>query len=138
MKIYKYYINNEWDNFINTLPSEWKKREEAINEWIVKNGKEVSLEEYFKDYNRESFYKEYRYEHFGEIKNIFEQLAAAEMSYDDELYYCEMKKNSPEDLIESRTDWDTLKEYADGMSYFIERVKNEFADGHIKIVENEC
>jgi hypothetical protein len=133
IKIYRYYYNTqEWRNLINDPTLKGAKRDIAINDFIVKNGTEVSIQEYFNDFNRKSFRdKGYSYKCFGEAENCIERLVYGEREYDEDLLYCDTRESSPEDLCESRTDWDSMKNYADGMARFIESLKSEIAAGTI-------
>lgn len=133
IKIYKYDYNDKgFRAVVNDSTLKGKKREEALNNWIKTNGTEVSINDYFNDYHRDSFYdKGYSYHCDGKPENCIERLAYAELEYDSDLSYCTVREHSPEDLIESRTDWDAMKSYADGLAYFIESLKSEIADGKI-------
>ena len=133
IKIYRYcYSTQEWDNLINDPSLTGAKRKSAINDLIVKNGTEVSIKDYFNDGLRDNFIdKQYSYKCFGEPENCIERLALAEMNYDNELSYCTAKEYSPEDLCEERTDWSEMKDYADGLYYFILSLKREIAAGTI-------
>jgi len=147
LKIYKYNTDSQWKSFIEALNNSNKiglEREAAIQEYIEANGQLVTVQEYFADRRRnESEYwsfamkkmisKGYSYQCYGEVTNCFEKLAYGEMEYDNDLYYCDLSKSSPEDLCESRTDWDDLKEYADGLVSFIDKLKDEIAEGKITI-----
>lgn len=139
MEIYKYYHNTkEWNEICNgKLKS--KEREAAFDNYIKTKGQKVTLQEYFSDYDRNSFswYKErnYAYKCFGEAENCLERLAKAETDWDNGLSYCSAKSNHPEDLIESRTNWDEMQSYADGLYYFIESLKSEIAEGKIVVAE---
>lgn len=57
----------------------------------------------------------------GEPKSIVDELIKLKIG-DTNVYYPSICERSPEDLIESRIDWDELKEHADDMYYFIERL----------------
>jgi hypothetical protein len=132
IKIYKY--NHQDERFItvvndNTLKG--KERNEAIDNWVKENGTEVSLKDYFSDCDRNNWRKDYAYRSFGKAENCIERLAWGEIEYDDDLSYCTMKNLCPEDLIESRTKWDEMKSYADGLYYFIVSLKNEITEGKI-------
>lgn len=138
MEIYKYNRSltetKEWQDILNSTYS-YKERNKLFDELIKKNGNEVTVQEYFSDGKRISIYScnsKYLYICFGKPSNLFERLALSEINYDDDLSYFNLKKYHPEDLTESRTDWDDLKDYADGMYYFIEELKNEIASGNIK------
>lgn len=134
MEIYKYYYNNqEWERIRNSN-LRGKERDEAFDAYIKEHGEKVSVKDYFNDGEREGWRdKNYSYKCFGEAENCFERLAKGEIDFDDDLSYCSVSKNSPEDLIEERTDWDEMKSYADGLDYFISQLKREIASGKIII-----
>ena len=133
MEIYKYAINTkDWKNIVNSN-LKGKQRQTAFDNYIKATGTKVTLQNYFDDDQRDSYPKDYSYQYFGEVKNSLERLAAAEMEYDDDLSYCSAKDNHPEDLCESRTDWDDMKNYADGLYRFIEQLKSEIASGVLTI-----
>lgn len=133
IKIYKYDYNDKgFRAVVNDNTLKGKKREEALDNWIKANGTEVTIKDYFNDHNRDSFYdKEYSYHCDGKPNNCIERLAYAEIEYDGDLSYCTVREHSPEDLIESRTDWDEMRNYADGLAYFIDNLKSEIAEGKI-------
>ena len=136
LKIYKFDPTSvDYRKVVNDSTLKGKARNKAIDETVQKIGTEVTFQEYFSDYNRNySFFKKgYCYHCFGEAENLFEKLAYSEIEYDGDLGYWNKKENSPEDLIESRTSWDEMKDYADGMYYFIESLKGDFASGKIII-----
>ena len=133
MEIYKYYYNTkEWNDICNSKLM-GKERDKAFEEYIKKHGEKVGIKEYFNDSERNSFWKDngYSYKCFGEAENCFERLAMGEIDYDEDLSYCRASSHNPEDLCESRTDWDEMKSYADGLSYFIKQLKCEIASGKI-------
>lgn len=132
IKIYKYNPEDKrFRDVVNNSTLKGKKREEALDNWVKENGAEVSIKDYLNDYNRNSWRKDYAYRCFGKAENCIERLVYAELEYDNDLSYCWVREASPEDLIESRTDWDAMKSYADGLAYFIESLKSEIADGKI-------
>ena len=139
IKIYKYCKNihntEEWKNVVNNNIS-YKEREKLFNEISIKYGKEVTIQEYFSDYNRLSWIKDYNYIMVGEPNNVIEKLVSSEIG-DYLLTYCNMRERSPEDLIESRTSWEELESYADEMYYFIDEIKSEIANGTIIISNKE-
>lgn len=140
MEIYKYdHTTKEWDEIRNSKLKS-KEREAAFDNYIKTKGRKVSLQEYFNDSDRNDFSwrceKSYSYKCFGEAENCFERLAKEEIDWDEGLCYCTTKDRSPEDLIESRTDWDEMKSYADGLYYFIESLKREIAEGKIVLAQN--
>lgn len=132
MEIYKYYHNTkEWNEICNgKLKS--KEREAAFDNYIKEHGEKVSVKDYFNDGDRDGWRdKTYSYKCFGEAENCFERLAKGEIDYDNGLSYCSVSNKFPEDLIEERTNWNEMKSYADGLYYFIERLKREIASGKI-------
>lgn len=138
MEIYKYNRSltetKEWQDIVNSTDS-YKKRDKLFNELIKKNGNEITVQEYFSDGKRISRYScdsKYLYICFGKPSNLFERLAFSEIDYDNDLYYLNLKKYYSEDLTESRTNWEDLLDYANGMYYFIEELKHEIASGNIK------
>lgn len=111
-----------------------KERDKAIEEWVKTHGKTISIKDYFNTYDRYSYYgHQYPevYTCYGTPENCIERLVYAELQYDSDLSYCWVREASPEDLIESRTDWDAMKSYADGLADFISALKSEIAEGKI-------
>lgn len=139
MKIYRYSPNStEYQKILNDNSLKSKQKDNALNDAIQTLGTEVTLQEYFNDTKRNFYFKDYNYQCFGDAKNIIERLAYGEIKYDNDLSYCNIKENFPEDLIESRTDWNDMKDYADGLYYFIKSLKSEIACGNIIFnTENE-
>lgn len=133
MEIYRFDPRcKEWEE-IRDSGLTGLKREEAFKECAKKIGTRLSLEEYFSIPSRENnWMKGVCYECIGQPNNILEELACGEIEYSGELYYCNLRDRRPEDLIESRTDWDTLKGYADDLASFIERLKDEIGTGKLK------
>lgn len=138
IQIFRYQYNTqEWHDLINSS-LKGKERDNAINDFIKKNGTEVSIQEYLNDFNRRSFRdKGYSYKCFGEAENCIERLVYGELEYDEGLSYCNTREHCPEDLCESRTDWDDMKGYADGMAIFIDSLKSEVANGTIKVTNQK-
>lgn len=135
IEIYKYtYDTDEWKNIRNSK-LEWQERENAFNEYIKQSGTKVTIKEYFQDFNRKYNYNKTSYKCFGKPTNTIEKIVFAEIDYLDDLSYLSAKDNNPEDLIESRTDWEVMKDYADGMYYFIHDLIEEFANGKIVFIE---
>lgn len=132
MKIYKYNPNcEEWENIRNSKLVGIK-RDNAFDECVKNIGVELTLQEYFATYPRESdFTKGVCYRCIGKPTNILERLAYSEMEYDDDLSYISMSKSFPEDFIESRTSYEDMINYADGLSYFIDRLKVEIGRGNL-------
>ena len=132
MKIYKYNPNcKEWEDIRNSKLVGIK-RENAFNECIKNIGVELTLQEYFATYPRESdFTKGVCYRCIGEPTNILERLAYSEMEYDEGLSYIHRSKASPEDFVESRTSYEDMIDYADGLVYFIDSLKDEIGSGNL-------
>ena len=76
---------------------------------------------------------EVAYTCIGEPTNCIEQIVKSELGWDDELSYLWKKNNYPEDLNEHTTDWYDMKQHADGLSMFIDRVKQEYMEGIIDL-----
>lgn len=127
MKIIIYNPNtDEWNKFIESLTcNDYKERDRLINNHIMEIGKEVSAKEFVKNsYKYTSWCSEWRFRFFGEPIEPLEKLV--KFVYDS-ASYISMKKNFPEDFVESRTDWDDMVEYADQMAYFIEDLMEDLA-----------
>lgn len=138
MEIYKYtYDTNEWKNIRNSK-LQGQERQNAFNEYIKTYGTKVTIREYFKDFRRgDDYYTQISYKCFGKPTNAIEQIVYAETDYLDNLSYLSAKDNYPEDLIESRTDWERMKDYADGMYYFIHDLIKDIANGKIIVNDKE-
>lgn len=133
MEIYRYNINCQEYKAIRNSGLVGVERENAFNECIKKIGTKLSLSEYFNITDRVvKFGDDVHYMAFGKPNNILEELAYGELDYLSELSYCDLIDCYPEDLIESRTDWQAMKGYADGLASFIDRLKCEIADGRLK------
>ena len=132
MKIYKYNPNcKEWEDVRNSKLVGIK-RENAFNECVKNIGVELTLQEYFATYPRESnFTKGVCYCCIGEPTNILERLAYSEIEYDGELSYIHRSKASPEDFVESRISYEDMIDYADGLAYFIDSLKDEIGSGNL-------
>lgn len=137
MKIYKYNPNcEEWDKVRNSN-LKGKDRDNAINECVVKIGTELTLEEYFNiPFRRSDWQKGVCFRCIGKPDNVLEELAYAEIEYVDELSYCHVRENRPEDLTENRTDWNDMMDYADGLASFIDRLKTEIGNGKLRYGDN--
>ncbi len=133
MEIYRFDPRcKEWEDIRNSNLV-GSKKEMALKDCVRKIGTRLTLEEYFSIPSRKNNWMiGVCYECVGEPNNILEELAYGEIEYSEELYYCHMSEDCPEDLIESRTDWNTLKGYADDLAQFIERLKNEIGTGKLK------
>lgn len=137
IKIYKYSPNSTWFvDVVNDSTLKRKKRDLAIENAIKENGEQISIVEYFKDWNRNSWRKDYCYSCYGEPENSIERLVNAEINYDNDLIYLDAKNNNPEDLKESRTSWDNMKDYADGLYWFIDSVISDVVAGKIIVSQN--
>ena len=133
MEIYKYFNNTkEWNNFVNSKLS-GKERNIAFDNYVKKHGTKVNIKEYFNDYDRNNRWKDlgYSYKCIGDADNCIERLVKGEIDYDDDLMYCSVVNKFPEDLCESRTDWDEMCAYADGLNNFINQLKSEIANGKL-------
>ncbi len=123
IKIYKYDPSSTWfKDVVNDSTLKGKKRDIAIDDAIKEHGVQISIVEYFKDWNRNSYCKDYCYACYGEVENSIERLVNAEINYDEGLTYLNARNNHPEDLIERRTSWDEMKGYADGLYWFINSI----------------
>lgn len=137
IEIYKYNPSSIWfKNVVNNSALKGKKRDISIENAIKEHGVQISIVEYFKDWKRNSCGKGYCYACYGEVENSIERLVNAEINYDEGLNYLSAKNNAPEDLIESRTSWDEMKEYADGLYYFIDSVISDVVIGKIIVSQN--
>ena len=135
-EIYKYNPNcPEWENVRNSK-LEGIEREKAFDECTKKIGTKLTLQEYFSIYFRESDWTQgVCYRCIGKPTNLLERLAFSEMDYDSNLSYINMSKSFPEDFIESRTSYEDMIDYADGLKDFIEELKDEIATGRIVFIE---
>ena len=123
IEIYKYNPSSTWfKNVVNDSTLKGKNRDTAIENAIKEHGVQISIAEYFKDWNRNSCCKDYCYACYNGAENSIERIVNAEINYDKDLTYLNAKNNNPEDLIESRTSWDEMKGYADGLYWFINSI----------------
>lgn len=137
IKIYKYNPRSIWfKEAVNNGKLKGKKRDIAIANAIKENGVQISIVEYLKDWNRNDWGEDYCYACYGEAENSIERLVNAEINGDGCFNYWNVKNNCPEDLIESRTSWDEMKGYADGLCSFISSVISDFVTGKIIISQN--
>lgn len=97
----------KWDLLLNQSFSMTAK-EFWINEW----------ENYFKSQGNDFWFFV-----VGEPESIIDELINLKIG-DSYVSYPWVYEHSPEDLIESRTDWDMLKKHADNMYYFIDNLYN--------------
>lgn len=132
IEIYKYNPSSIWfEDIVNNSALKGEKRDIAIQNAIKEHGVQISIVEYFKDWERNSWFKDYHYACYGEPEDSIERLVNAEINYDEGLSYLCAKNNHPEDLIESRTDWNEMKDYADGLYYFINSLISDVVIGKI-------
>ena len=137
IKIYKYNPSSIWfKDVVNDSTLKGKNRDIAIENAIKEHGTQISIVEYFKDWNRNSWGKDYCYACYGEVENSIERLANAEINYDEGLTYLNAKNNHPEDLIESRTSWNEMKDYADGLYWFIDSLISDIVIDKINVHQN--
>lgn len=136
MKIYKYNPNcKEWEDIRNSKLVGIK-RDNAFNECAKNIGVELTIQEYFDTYPRESDWeKGVCYCCIGEPTNILERLAYSEMEYDEDLSYIHRSKASPEDFVESRTSYEDMIYYADGLARFIDEIKDAIGNGNLILKE---
>lgn len=125
----------EWDNIRNSNLVGFE-RKKAFDECVKKIGTRLTLQEYFSIPYRESdFTKGVCYRCIGKPTNILERLAFSEMENDKDLSYINMSDFYPEDFVESRTSYEDMIDYANGLKYFIEELKDEIANGRIVFIE---
>lgn len=137
IEIYKYNPSSAWfKDVVNDDTLKGKKRDIAIDNAIKENGSQISIVEYLKDWNRNGWGKDYCYACYGEAEDSIEGLVNAEINGDECLNYWNVKNNCPEDLIESRTNWDEMKGYADGLYWFINSVISDVVTGKIIVSKN--
>ena len=136
-EIYKYNPNcQEWYDCVRNAKLDAIERKKAIDECIKKIGTKLTLQEYFSIPYRESdFTKGVCYRCIGKPTNILERLAFSEMESDKDLSYISMSDFYPEDFVESRTSYEDMIDYANGLKYFIEELKDEIAKGRIVCIE---
>lgn len=132
IEIYKYNPRSIWfKDVVNDDTLKRRKRDIAIANVIKEHGAQISIVEYLKDLNRNDWGKDYCYACYGETENSIERFVNAEINGDGCLNYWNVKNDCPEDLIESRTSWDEMKGYADGLYWFISSVISDFITGKI-------
>ena len=132
IKIYKYDPSSTWfKDVVNDSTLKGKKRDIAIEDAIKEHGAQISIVEYFKDWNRNSYCKDYCYACYGKVENSIERLVNAEINYDEGLTYLNARNNHPEDLIERRTSWGEMKDYADGLYWFINSIISDVVEDKI-------
>ena len=135
-EIYKYNPNcQEWENIRNSNLVGIE-REKAFDECAKKIGTKLTLQEYFSiPFRASDFTKGVCYKCIGKPTNLLERLAFSEMDYDSNLSYINMSQSFPEDFIECRTSYEDMIDYADGLKFFIEELKDEIATGRIVFIE---
>ena len=137
IEIYKYNPSSTWfKDVVNDSTLKGKKRDIAIENAIKEHGVQISIVEYFKDWKRNNWGKDYCYACYGEEEDSIERLVNAEINYDNNLIYLSVKNNHPEDLIESRTSWNEMKDYADGLYWFIDSLISDVVIGKIIVSQN--
>lgn len=93
----------------------------------------ITCKEFVKKYAREynnlfsfvyepSYIDEWEIETDGNAEDIWEQMVLMLYDKDDRLNFISSYNMCPEDLIEGRTDYDTMKGYAIDMMSFIENI----------------
>lgn len=137
IEIYKYNPRSIWfKDVVNDDTLKGRKRDIAIANAIKEHGAQISIVEYLKDWNRNDWGKDYCYACYGETENSIERFVNAERNGDGCLNYWNVKNDCPEDLIESRTSWDEMKGYADGLYRFINSVISDVVEGKIVVSQN--
>jgi hypothetical protein len=136
-EIYKYNPNcQEWYDCVKNPKLDAIERKKTINERIKKIGTKLTLQEYFSiPYRASDFTKGICYRCIGKPTNTLERLAFSEMENDNDLSYISMSQSFPEDFVESRTSYEDMIDYANGLKYFIEELKDEIANGKIVFIE---
>lgn len=140
MEIYIYNINTEELNRIRDLKVKSEEREKLIEEYVIRTGSRITPQQFFREsrWNRKNQWRNGKAYHVvGKPKNIIERLVYSEVEYDSELYYVNARYDYPEDMVESRTDWEEMKTYADELVSFIEEVKEQIANGTIVVSDNK-
>lgn len=140
MEIYLYNCNDKELKKIRDLKVKSKEREKLVQEYIVRTGTRLTPQQYFSDngWNRRNQWRNGKAYHVvGEPQNIIERLIYSEVEYDSQLYYVNARYDHPEDLVESRTDWEEMKSYADELASFIDDVKQAIGNGTIVLSNNE-
>lgn len=126
MKIIIYNTKTkEWNDFIDSLHCVGIERDKAVESYIEKNGKEISVKEFLNNkYKYTHWNSELRYKLIGEPCNPLEKIVAFVYGSSS---YIHMKRSFPEDFVESRTDWDDMVDYADEMASFIEELMEDLS-----------
>lgn len=128
MKILIYNPNSkEWHDFIHNLSNELTpcERISAIDQHIEEIGQEITPQDFVKhEYRYTSFNSDLKFKFIGEPKTPLEKILVFVF---DSTSYIHMQSSFPEDFCESRTDWDSMIEYADEMSSFIKELMEDLA-----------
>ena len=126
MKIIIYNPNTkELNDFIDSLHCVGIKRDKAIESYIIKTGKEISIKEFLDNkYNYTHWNSDLRYKLIGEPCNPLEKIVKFIYASSS---YIHMKRSFPEDFVESRTDWNDMVDYADEMASFIEELMEDLS-----------
>ncbi len=86
--------------------------------------------------NRNDWGKDYCYACYGKAENSIERFVNAEINGDGCINYWNVKNDCPEDLIESRTSWNEMKDYADGLYWFIDSLISDIVIDKISVHQN--
>ena len=95
----------KWQSLLNKCQSMTAK-EFWLNEWVSYSESDIPTYWFFVE---------------GASESIVDELIRLKLG-ETSVYYPWICDHSPEDLIESRMDWDSLKSHADDMCYFIENL----------------
>lgn len=115
----------EFNDFIDSLHCVGIKRDKAVESYLIKTGKEISVKEFLNNkYNYTHWSSELRYKLIGEPCNPLEKIV--KFIYGSSSYI-HMKRSFPEDFVESRTDWNDMADYADEMASFIEELMDDLS-----------
>ena len=116
----------EWNEFINSLGCNEEERNKVIKAHIDKIGQEISATEFVNNSHiYADLFGKWRYKFIGEPNNLLEK--TVKFVYGSSSYI-HMKKNFPENFIESRTDWNDMVNYADEMADFIKKIMEDLAN----------
>jgi hypothetical protein len=131
--IYQFNPNcQEWKDITSSSLKD-EAKEAAIDACVKKIGKQLTLQEYFNIPDRESnSQKGVCYRMIGKPTNILEELALSEQEQIWGLEYCNFREDFTEDICEDETEWDRMRDYANGLAYFINRLKGEIGSGKLK------
>lgn len=120
--IYKIWNNVEGVNDAYDRRNRNKKTKEAWQK-ILDSSESYTAEEWAElgISMRHWTYEGYFWHVEGTPESIVEELVNWKLGF-SKIDYSSIRKNFPEDLIESRTDWDTMKQYADDLDDFIDKL----------------